>query len=184
MPFATRSECSLELAQVLDSSPLQNIRGSAGLPLAAAASAGQFGFVVGGWGTGGSVLEGEAASGNTKTSNASLIFFLPQNYEAATDITLKIKARTSVVLATASTLDVQAYKSDENGGVGSDLCTTAAQSINSATWAEISFTITGTTLNPGDMLEVYIQCVADDSTGANAGKSQIGNINFVSSTRM
>lgn len=183
MPYVTRAQCTAETSQVMGVS-LAALMNDDGTPLAATAAAGKFGRVVGGWGTGGVVLEGEAASGNSKTSTAHFMWFVPQNYEAGTNISFKVKARTSVVLATSSGLDLQAYKSDENGGVGSDLCATASQDINSATWAEYTFTVTGTTINPGDKIEFYLQCVANDATGSNSGKSQIGNIDIVSTTRM
>jgi hypothetical protein len=66
----------------------------------------------------------------------------------------------------AATIDIECWKSSEAATAGSDLCTTAAQSIKSLTLADLDFTITPTTLAPGDILEVVITiAIADTATG-------------------
>ena len=53
------------------------------------------------------------------------------------------------------------------GAPGGDICATAAQSINSTTFADKSFTITPTTLSPGDWLDIKIDLIyVDTATGA------------------
>lgn len=183
MAQTTRANMTLETNQEIGL-PLLMWRDDDGQPMAAAASAGKFGQTVGGWGTGGIKLVGELASGNTKTDQAFFELVLPQNYEAGTNLTVVAQARVGAVLNTAAALDFQAYLSDENGGVGSDLCATIAQDINSATWAEYSFTITGTTLAPGRTVELYMQGVANDSGGTTNNGIQIGRVYFKTSTRM
>lgn len=178
-----RSSCKVETNQEIGL-PLLMWRDDDGQPMAAGASAGKFGQSVGGWGTGGIVLVGELANANTKTDQAFFELVLPQNYEAGTDLTVVVQARVGAVLNTAATLDFEAYLSNENGGVGSDICATTAQSINSATWAEYSFTITGTTLSPGRTIELYMQGVANDSGGTTNNGIQIGRVYYKTSTRM
>lgn len=178
-----RSDAKLETAQEIGV-PLTALRDDDGQPMAAAASAGKFGLSAGGWGTGGMTVLGELANANTKTDDALLELVLPQNYEAGTDLTFKIVARVGAALNTTATLDVEAYLSDTNGGVGSDLCSTAAQACNSATWATYSFTIDGATLAPGRTLEVYLHGVANDSGGTTNNGIQIGRIYYTTSTRM
>lgn len=183
MAQTIRSKMTLETNQEIGL-PLLMWRDDDGQPMAAAASAGKFGQSVGGWGTGGIMLVGELANANTKTDQAFFELVLPQNYETGTDLTVVVQARVGAALNTAATLDFEAYLSDENGGVGSDLCATAAQSVNSATWAEYSFTITGTTLAPGRTVELYMQGVANDSGGTTNNGIQIGRVYYKTSTRM
>lgn len=187
-----RSEAVPEGSQVLRMR-LQDARQSDGQPLAAAASAGEFGYEVGGWGTGGAVLAGEVASGNTKTDDLRLEVPVPQNLYTDTgevlgdarSLKLRFRARVSVVLATAATLDIEAYKVDDEGArTGSDLYSGAAQNVNSTSWADIDFTISLGTLSPGNMLDVVVRGIANDSSGANSGRIEIGDIELVATTVM
>lgn len=178
-----RANCVTETGQTI---PLRltQARDDDGQPMAAAASAGKFGLSVGGWGTGGMKIVGEAANANTKTDDMLIEVALPQNYEAGTDLTFAIVARVDTPLNTTATIDVEAYLSDTNGGVGSDLCSTAGQACNSATWATYTFTIAGATLAPGRTVEVYIRGVANDGGGTTNGKIEIGRVYYTTSTRM
>jgi len=104
---------------------------------------------------------------------------IPMEYDAGETLTLRCHAGMQTTVAdTSATLDVEAYKSDEEGGIGSDICATAAQSINSLTDADYDFAITPTGLSPGDMLDVRLTVtVADSATGtaviANVGALQL-----------
>lgn len=171
---------------------LDAIKDSAGLPLAAAASAGEFGLVVGGWGTGGEMLVGEDSNNNTKTSDATFTLAVPPDFYsgtgeqigAARSLVLKARARVSAVRATSCTLDAEVYDSNDEGGVGADRCATAAQNINSATWTTVSFTITLGSIDPGDALTVALRAVNNDSGGSSNGRVEIGAVWFEATTRM
>lgn len=171
--------------------PLTDVRNSDGTVLTASAAAGIFGISAGGWGSGTLKLVGEAASGNTKTSTGMVALPVPWNAEATAHTgsskswTIGIDARVSIVAATSATLDIEVYRSDGNGGIsGSDLCTTAAQDINSATWATKTFTLTATNIEPGDELIVLIRTAVNDSTGANSSVGQVGKIIATYNARM
>lgn len=166
--------------------PLGDLRNADGtLFPATTPGSGQYALISGGWGTGGTKLNGEAASGNTKTSTAKLTFAVPQNYVAGTNMTLKITARVSAVANTTANIDAACFKSNEQGGVsGSDLVTTTVITHNSVTWTEHSFTITSSAISPGDELDIYIRHSVDDSGGATGAKAEIGGVLVSMSTKM
>lgn len=107
---------------------------------------------------------------------------LPDDYVAGSAITLRAFAGMQTAAADAScTLDVEAYAADGEGGIGSDLCTTAAQSINSTTFANVDFTITPTGLVAGDQLDIRLTVYSEDSAGASAVDPTIGKIQLLTS---
>lgn len=181
-----RSEAFTETSQKLRV-PLLHFRTNAGAAMAATtpAAAGEFAVVSGTYGVGGTKLQGEAASGNTKTSYAKATVALPINYVAGSDFTIVIKHRVSVVLNTTANLVPQCYLSNGQGGVtGSNQVTTGAVTNNTASWVESTFSVTGTGFSPGDELDVYIRHIADDSGGANSGKGEVGSVYLGLSTKM
>jgi len=101
---------------------------------------------------------------------------VPVEFEAGETLVLRLHAGmlTTVSDGTA-TVDVSAYKSNEEAGVGSDLCGTAAQSINNLTLADKDFTITSTSLAPGDLLDVLVTIAITDSATGTAVKGIIGS---------
>ena len=95
---------------------------------------------------------------------------LPAEYVAAETVVLRFSAGMVTTVADQSaTLDVQAYLADREAGIGADICATAATTINSTTLADKSFTITATTLSPGDLLDVRIAVLVDDDGDGGAG---------------
>lgn len=93
---------------------------------------------------------------------------LPSNYVAGETVTLRFSAGMITTAADdTATLDVACYLSDEDNTVSADLCETAAQDMNSTVFADLDFTITPTSLSPGDMLDVRIvAAIKDDATAA------------------
>jgi len=187
MPALTRAVAVPETSQSL-CVPVTVPRHDDGTVISGAAAAGKFGLTLGGFGAGGAMLEGEAASGNTKTSTLHFRWAVPQNFDTAAAtraLALAINCRVSVVANTAATIDAEVYKSNGQGGqTGGDLVTTAATNINSATWAEVSFTVNPGSLTPGDELDVFVRAVVNDSGAANSAKAQIGGLRMVATTRM
>lgn len=165
--------------------PLSRIKNADLTPLAAAASAGKFGIIAGGFGVGTIKLEGEAASGNTKTSDGSDDLGMPQNYVATTPLVLEAQAKVTATPATSAQLSMQAYKSDGNGGVtGANLVTSGSPATLTNAWGAKSFTINGSSLSPGDELVYFLRSVVDDTTGGTGAKANIGKIDFKLSTKM
>jgi hypothetical protein len=107
-------------------------------------------------------------------------FQLPAEYDAGQTITLVLHAgMTTTVADTSAVVDVECYKSDREAGLGSDLCTTAAQSINSLADADKSFTITPTGLSAGDVLDIRLTITVVDAATGTAVIADIGAIEFL-----
>jgi len=89
---------------------------------------------------------------------------IPADYVAGQSLKLRFHAGMRVVADDTCTLDIVAYKSDEEAAVGADLASAAvADNINSDTFADIDFTITASSLNPGDVLDVRVSIVGTDA---------------------
>lgn len=109
----------------------------------------------------------KAAGATTRYARARIR--LPAEYDSAETVQLRLVAGMITTVAdTSATIDVEAYKVGDDGTVGSDLCSTAAQSINSTTFAEKNFTITATSLAPGDELDVRIAITVNDEESGTA----------------
>jgi hypothetical protein len=133
------------------------------LPTAAAND--DMGLVIGTPGTDVSTLQGVDFGGTSTDEKCSFEYELPAEYDAGNTITLRIRAAMLTTIADApTTVDVNCYKSDRDGAASSDLCATAAQSINSLTPANLDFTITPTGLAAGDRL-VFVLTFAGSDTG-------------------
>lgn len=132
------------------------------------------GVTVGTAGTAHPILRGIDSGGTTGTSKGRFQFMLPAEYTAGATITLRAKnAGMQVVSDGTATLDVEAWSQDMDGTVSSDLCSTDAQSINSATLADFDFTITPTGLVAGDMLDIVLTTAVTDSGNASANITAI-----------
>jgi hypothetical protein len=105
---------------------------------------------------------------------------LPECYDAGQTITLSMSAgMVTTVADTSCTLDVQCYKLDKVTGIGSDLCATAATSINSLTFADIPFTITPTGLMAGDVFDVRIAITCTDAATGTAVTPTIAGLDLL-----
>lgn len=102
---------------------------------------------------------------------------LPVEYQAGETVRIRLHAGMKTTVAdTTCTVDVEAYKSDKEAGIGSDLVTDAAQSINSLTFADKDFNLTPTALEPGDVLDVRLSIACNDAATATAVIGCIGGI--------
>ncbi|MHC4178261.1 MAG: hypothetical protein ACYSWU_12190 [Planctomycetota bacterium] len=134
-----------------------------------------FGLVGGTFATDSPSLQTLDGGGATTTIYARAQVVLPIEYVAGQTVTLRFSAGMLTTVADGSaTLDVQAYKSDREAGIGADICATAAQSVNSLTLADKDFTITPATLSPGDVLDVRIAFYIDDTGDAGVMKGIVG----------
>ena len=107
---------------------------------------------------------GDAGATNER---ARYIFTLPPEYDAAQTVQVRLRCTYLTAVPSASgTIDVEAYESNGDGAVGSDLCATAAQNVVTAgagTFTNYDFTITATTLVAGDQLDIRITAATSDS---------------------
>lgn len=148
-------------------------------PLGAAAGtpSGACGITAGTYGSATPKVVGEAANNNSKTDYCRFQFALPPEYVDGGDVKLIVAGAVGAAMAVAATVDVQAFLSDGGGGVdGTDLCATAAQSINSTDFAAKTFTITSTGLVKGDVLDIQLTLVANDTGGTANDVAIIGSL--------
>ena len=123
---------------------------------------------------------GDLKAAGATTRYARFQLNLPECYDAGETIKLTISAgMVTNVADTSCTLDVQCYKLDKITGIGSDLCATAATTINSLTFADIEFTITPTSLVAGDTFDVRIAIACNDAATGTAVTPTIGAIDLV-----
>jgi hypothetical protein len=85
---------------------------------------------------------------------------VPWNYDAGSNLTLKITV-TETVAATTATVDANAVR---QGAPSVDIVATAAQSIIGAAATVYSFTLTGTNVVPGEVLDVRIAITLNDAS--------------------
>lgn len=123
--------------------------------------------------------------GTSTTAYARATIPLPWNYVAGNDVKLRFSAAALTTLPdTSLTLDLAAYLSGEDSAVsGADLCTTAAKDICSLVFADQDFTITATSLNPGDMLDVRIVMAGTDAGDLGVMTGCVGAAKLVCDVR-
>ena len=122
-------------------------------------------LIGGTFGTGVPSIQTLDFGGTTTTAYARVQIPLPGDYVAAQGVVLRFHAGALTTLPdTTLTLDCECYLSGEESLVsGADICATAVQDIRSLTLADIDFTITATTLSPGDLLDVRITIIGTDA---------------------
>ena len=122
------------------------------------------GLVGGTFGTDNPTLQGVDFGGTASDEMCRFQFALPAEYVSAGAVTIRLRAAMLTTVAdTACTVDVECYKSDRDGDVGSDICATAAQSMNSLTPANKDFSITATGLAAGDLLDIRLAFAGSDT---------------------
>jgi len=115
--------------------------------------------------------DGKAA---TVTRKVGFQFTVPPEYVAGQTITARINAGMKTTVAdTSATVDLEVTR---QAAPTADICATAAQSINSLTAANKDFTITPTTVIPGDVLDCVVTIATVDAATATA---VIGKINSI-----
>jgi hypothetical protein len=138
--------------------------------------------IVGGtFGTGSPAIQtGDLKAAGSTTRYARCSFALPHTYVAGQSVTIRAHAgMVTTVASSAATVDFEVYRSDDEAGIGSDICATSAQSINSLTDANFDFTITPTTLNPGDTLDIRMAVLVNDAATATAVIGSIGSVEIL-----
>lgn len=149
---------------------LTNAKSDLGVPMTAAA--GTPAGTVGVSRTAGTSLQllGEATSSSAKTNKALFEFNLPDTYVAGANIPVTVNAvvtGSGTLTTVSTTMAVAAYT--ETNGVEAALTVSAAQQIPATTAANLSFTVTGTNLVPGQHVAVELVMLVTSSSGANTG---------------
>lgn len=153
----------------------ERLKGADGADLALSETAGDFFRNIG---TNQWLIDGEATINETEASVGWFAFVLPDNYVAGGAISLVASAL--VVLAgdaandPTSTIDMEArLVTKATGAVGSDLVSTAAQTLATA-GADYSFVVTPTGLVAGDKLVCKLTTsVVETAGGTGAANSRI-----------
>lgn len=131
--------------------------------LPTSASADDLALLARTFGTNAARIETGDCKNTTTTRYCRMLMPLPNDYQDGETVTVRVAGGMDTTVASSScTVDVEAYRWNGTGGIGSDICATAAQSINNLTAANKDFTITPTTLIKGDMLDVRLTIVVTD----------------------
>lgn len=139
------------------------------------------GITGGTWGTNSPKLTTGDVKTTSPTMYARAVVSLPPEYVEGETVVLRIHAGMLTTVAdTSANLDVEAYIMDREGLVsGSDICATAAQSINSLTFADKDFTLTATNLDPGDQIDIRVKIAVVDGATGTAVEAAIGSVELL-----
>jgi hypothetical protein len=135
-------------------------------------------LIQGTFGTNATTIETIDCGGLADTTQYGAFWFaMPSTYIAGSTVALKANVgMVTTVADQAATLDFQCYVPDyanEDATVSTDLITTAAQSVNSTTFADKSFTLdddaAGYELDAGTIVQCRMIALCDDDGDAAGG---------------
>lgn len=153
--------------------------------LPAAAATDDLGLVSGTLGSNSPTLQAgdlKAAGATTRYARAQVV--IPIEYEDGETVVLRFHGGMKTTVADVNcTLDVQAYRSDEEEGVGADICATSVQNMNDTAFECIDFTITPASLSAGDTLDVRIAVMCNDAATVTAVIPVIGSTKLLCDVR-
>lgn len=119
---------------------------------------------------------------NAGATNVRARFFVRLPPEYVTGETVKIRAHAGMqttVASASATIDFEAYVSNGELGIGSDLVSTAATTINSLTAADKDFTLDPATLAAGALLDVRVTIAINDSATGTAVIGYFGKLSLL-----
>jgi len=150
-------------------------------PLPAVAATDDLALIVGTLGTNAPSVQGLDSGGLNTTGYMRAQLPIPADYVAGQSLKIRFHAGMLTSVAdTTCTLDMVAYKSDEESLVGADLASAAvANNIKSLVFADVDFTITASGLSPGDMLDVRVSINTVDGANADVLIPCIGAVKMV-----
>jgi hypothetical protein len=120
------------------------------------------------------VETGDVKAGGAISRKIRFQFPVPVEYVAGETITLRLNAGMKTTVAdTSATIDAEVVRA---AVPNTDICATAAQSINNLVAADKDFTITPTNVVPGDILDCVITIATNDAATAGA---VIGKLNSI-----
>lgn len=133
------------------------------------------------------ITAGDLKAAGATTMYARVARALPAEYEDGETVTLRAHAGMRTTISdTTATLDFEVFESDKEGVAGggpTDLCATAAQSINSTTFADYDFQVTPAGLVAGDWLDIRIIVAVNDAATGTAVDAFIGSLELMSDIR-
>ncbi len=148
------------------------------------AASDDLGLVGGAFGTGSPTLQSSDSKAASVTQYARCMITMPPEYDSGETVTIRVHAGMNTTISDGTaTVDVECYEVDQTGGIGSDLCTTNATSINSTTNSDKDFSITASGLAPGDILDVRITIAITDTATGTAVIGEIGSVELLCDIR-
>lgn len=138
-------------------------------------------LIGGTFGTGTPAIQtGDLKNAGSTSRYARCQIALPAEYDTAETVVIRAHAgMVTTVASSAATIDFEVYRSNSEAGLGSDLCTTAATTINSLTYADKDFTISAATLSRGDVLDIRMTILVNDSGTGTAVIGSVGAIELL-----
>ena len=154
------------------------------LPVSAAAND-DLGLINGTFGTHSLVLRtGDLKAAGSTSRKIRFEIPVPHNYDDGQTIQVRIRCGMETTIAdNAATVDLQVYKPDGDGAVGSDLCTTAATTANSLTIGDKDFTLDASGVDPSDRLQCVATFLVNDAATATAVQGVITHVALLCDTR-
>ena len=148
------------------------------------AAADDLAIITGTWGTDAPTVQAGDIGGTNSTRYGVWEIPVPQNYQDGGTFIIRVRGGMLTTVAdTSCTVDLEVYAADGSGSIGSDLCQTAATTINSLTFANIDFTMDGANIDPGDRLLMRMAVAYNDAGNAGVMTPEISNIEVRCSTR-
>tara|TARA_Y100000310_G_scaffold342361_1_gene445311 strand:- start:1154 stop:1828 length:675 start_codon:yes stop_codon:yes gene_type:complete len=145
------------------------------------AAADDLGLIGGTFGTNSPTLQtSDLKAAGATNMRARCLVALPAEYDDGETVQIRVHGGMKTTVSdTTATVDIECYESDKEEGISADLCTTAAQDINSLTAGDDDFTITPTSLVSGDVLDIRVTVAINDGATGNAVIGIIGSIELL-----
>lgn len=175
-----------QVASAIHVIPLTDFRthDALGTPLPSAGANDDLGLVSGTYGTQFMSLQTADTKSASATYYGRTMLVVPSNYEDGETIQIDIYCgQLTTVADTTATVDVQAYSLDDGVTADTDLCTTAAQSCKSLTFATKSFVLDASSITAGQHLDLRIALAIVDGATGTPVISAISKIALVCDTR-
>ena len=152
--------------------------------LPASAASDDLGLVTGTWLTNPvRITAGDCKNLGATTRRAYFSIPIPDNYDDGETIQVRIRAAMETTVASTScTVDLEAVVG-ASGVASADLVSTAAQSMNSLTPANFDFSITPSSVDPGQLLECRLSIACNDTATGTAVTPAIYKISLLADTR-
>ena len=146
--------------------------------LPATSAADDLALITGTWGTDTPTLQtSDLKAAGATTRYAAFELEVPHDYQDGQAFQVRLRGgMVTTVADTSATVDLEVYKPDLDGAVGSDLCQTGNATINSLTKANVDFTVLATGIDPGDKLLCRIAVAVNDAATGTAVIAEVSNV--------
>jgi hypothetical protein len=178
LPESQRSDIMQEQAEYV--LPIESFRKyddlTSHIPVSPTGS--HLGVTSGTFGSATPLIVSSDAGNTTVTQKLRFTYTLPPEYDDGQRVYVRVYGSMASAASATATVDISAYESNFQAGLGSDLCLTSATTINSTSYATCDFTIDPTGLVAGDQLDIQLTFAATD-VGGSGKTARIGKISMV-----